>query len=106
MTTKKSDLTCEGESFEESVRELTERFDQLKEQRIKIQTQCESVKATIQELEHSAEEQFGTSDVAELKKQLQRMTSENEAKRAKYEQSLDRIEKSLDEIDDCLNEEE
>ncbi len=95
-----------SESFETSIAELRTRYDQLNEQKIKIQTQCETVKERLDELKRSALEQFGTDDVQQLKKQLDKLNKENESKRVKYEKDLNAITDALNQIDENLENDE
>ena len=63
-------------------------------------------KERLDELKRSALEQFGTDDVQQLKKQLDKLNKENESKRVKYEKDLNAITDALNQIDENLENDE
>ena len=85
-------------SSSQTIEELRERYEELNSKRIVFQTKRDSALEQLNELKASAMELYGTDDVDQLQKKLKELKKENEVKRKKYQESLDKIELQLDEI--------
>lgn len=83
------------DSGEQSIEQLQERYKELHTKKIQADTNLENATNTLKALKEEARQQFGTDDVDELRKKLDAMKAENEAKRRNYQTELDRIEAEL-----------
>ena len=90
----------------QTIETLQARYESLKEQRLVVEVQRKSTLEKLTELKQEALEKYGSDDLGELKTILARMKSENESKRAKYQQALDAIEKKLEAINEQFEESE
>jgi hypothetical protein len=79
----------------QTIEELTARYHALHKKQIQAETELQSSKEQLDKLRQKALTEFGTDDVDELKAQLKALQDENEARRAKYQQDLDKIETDL-----------
>jgi chromosome segregation ATPase len=85
-----------GNSNEDrSIEQLKEQYEKLNRRKIQTETQLATANAQLEELLQEAESEFGTSDVAELKKKLAKMEDENSKNRREYQTLLDKIEADL-----------
>lgn len=80
--------------------ELKKRHDALRDQKSKVEGQVQEQEKALDRLRKQAEEQFGTSDVAELEAMLAKLRAENEEKLRAYAEHLGEIETSLDALDE------
>ena len=85
---------------------LQAQYTKLRDRKITVQTQRTSVGEQLKELQASAEKEFGTHDVAALKKKLEQMEAENEKKLNDYQKTLNEIDTQLAEIDNDLKSEQ
>ena len=83
----------------QTIEQLQERYQAFNDQRIKIETQREHALEQLEDLKAKALGQYGSDDVQQLKQMLEKMKTDNEAKRKQYQESLDSIDKQLAEID-------
>lgn len=80
---------------QQSIEELQQRYTQLNKRKIQAETSLDHAKTQLANLQKEAREKYGTDDLAELQKKLSEMQADNEAKRAAYQQDLERIETEL-----------
>ena len=80
---------------QQSIEELQERYARLHTKKIQADTNLLHARNQLEQLRKEAREKYGTDDLAELRKKLGQMQSENEAARAGYQQELERIEADL-----------
>src|SRR5690606_9852337 len=79
--------------------DLKKRHDNLRAEKSRVEGQAEVQEKNLESLRRQAEEQFGTSDLAELEAKLDAMRAENERKLAEYADSLEGSERSLEALD-------
>lgn len=84
---------------EQSIEELQQRYSKLNTKKIQAETNLENARRQLADLQRQAREKYGTDDLAELKQKLADMQAENEAKRAAYQQDLQRIENELADVE-------
>ncbi|MBS3759644.1 MAG: hypothetical protein KGY61_13395 [Desulfobacterales bacterium] len=82
----------------QTIDELKARYENLNKRKIQAEANLENARNQLEELKAQARQEFGTDDVASLKKMLADMEAENERKRAAYQESLDSIEKELNTV--------
>lgn len=82
-------------SEKQSIEELRDRFEHLKEQRTTAQANLRNVEEQLEKLKAQAREKYGTDDLAKLEKELERMRADNERKRTEYQAHLDGIDEKL-----------
>jgi len=87
MTDRKTD--------KQTIDELKARYESLNKRKIQAEANLENARNQLEELKAQARSEFGTDDIEALKKMLADMQTENEQKRAAYQENLDRIEKEL-----------
>ena len=80
---------------QQTIEELTKRYQDLNTRKIQAETNLKTARKQLEDLRKRAKKDYGTDDLDELKKELQKLKEENEAKRAAYQQSLDKIESDL-----------
>ncbi|MEM7455453.1 MAG: hypothetical protein AAF456_13965 [Planctomycetota bacterium] len=83
-----------------TIEQLKQRFDKCSHDKTRIETQLKTAQENLNKLKKEALEQHGSDDLKTLKAQLAEMKKENEARRAKYEQLLDKIESDLADIEE------
>ena len=88
-----------------SIEELKQRYDTLRTEKIKAETQRESTQKQLNILKAEAKDQFGTDDIGALKIKLAEMVAQNESKRAAYQEDLEKIEQRLDEVEAAIADE-
>ena len=86
----------------QSLEQLTKRFRDLEERKIRNQAVLGETEKQLEDLLHEAEQMFGTREIDELQLKLTQMENENEKKRADYQKQLNQIEQSLESISDEL----
>ena len=83
----------------QTIEELSKRYEQLNEQKIKAGNDLKHAQDRLNELQEKAKKEYGTDDLEKLKEILEEMKLKNEEDRANYQSSLEKIEAELDEID-------
>jgi hypothetical protein len=78
---------------------LRERHEQLKTKKITAEADLRTSLRTLNNLKKEALEKYGTDDLQLLSAKLNAMTSENERKRAEYQEHLATIETQLAEVE-------
>ena len=78
-----------------SIEELKLEYEELNKRKIQAQTQLEEANRQLEHVQAEAKEEFGTSDIDELKQKLEEMEAENEKRRAEYQALLDKISGEL-----------
>ena len=89
----------EAASGQQSIEELQARYQKLNNQKVEAEINLKNAKKDLEKLKKEALEKYQTNDVAELRKILAQMTKENEEKREKYQQDLDKIEADLAKVE-------
>lgn len=84
---------------QQSIEELQQRYAKLHTKKIQADTNLDNARKRLADLQQEAREKYGTDDLAELKQKLADMQAENEAKRAAYQQDLQRIESELADVE-------
>jgi septation ring formation regulator EzrA len=79
----------------QNIEELTNRYRELDRRKTQAETKLEGARSHLADLQRQAREKYDTDDIAALRKLLEKMTAENEAKRSQYQADLDRIEADL-----------
>ena len=93
--TRFAELTAELES-------LNKEAEKLKETRIRIMAEVERAGAEKKSLEAALVAEYGTCDIAELKKMLDDMERANEAAVANYRESVERSRMEIGEMTKAL----
>ncbi len=85
---------------QQSIEQLSKRYEGLNAKRIQAQTNLQNAQAQLDALKSKAKQEYGTDDLEELKKILAEMKRKNEEDRAAYQESLDQIETELAQIEE------
>ena len=88
-----------------SIEELKQRYDTLRTEKIKAETQRESTQEHLRKLKAESKAQFGSDDIDALKIKLDEMVALNESKRAAYQAVLEKIEHRLNEVEAAIADE-
>lgn len=88
----------------QSIDELTKRFNNLNDQKVRADENLKNAQKQLQQLQADAKEQFGTSDLNELKGMLKKMEAENERLQSDYQKHLDQLESELKSVEDSYTE--
>ena len=83
----------------ESIEELTQQYNKLNDAKVRAETNLENASAELKRLQQEAVEQFGTSDIAELQKQLDEAEALDRRQREEYRQHLRQIEDQLNQVE-------
>ena len=83
------------ENGQQTIEQLQQRYQRLNTQKIQSETKLEEAKKQLDKLKAEARQNYGTDDIAQLRKKLQEMKDENERRRAAYQADLERIESEL-----------
>jgi chromosome segregation ATPase len=84
---------------EQSIEELQKRYQRLDKRKTEAEIHLNHASTRLSDLQQEAREKYGTDDLAELRKKLAAMKSENDQKRQKYQADLDRIESDLEAVE-------
>jgi chromosome segregation ATPase len=87
-----------------SIEQLKEQYEKLNERKIETKTELKRAEEDLAQLQKEANEEFGTSDVAELNKKLEKMEAENKKNRQEYQALLDKIETDLAAVEKSASE--
>ena len=79
----------------QNIDQLKKRYDKLHANKIRAGAQLEGAEKHLAQLQQRARTEFGTDDLDELRTKLQEMETENERRRAAYQESLDAIDADL-----------
>lgn len=82
-----------------SIEQLKKQYEKLNERKIETKTELKRAEEDLSQLQQEAKSEFGTDDVAELKKKLKKMEAENKKNRQEYQTLLDKIEADLDAVE-------
>ncbi len=91
----KDQLKFESPAAEQSIEELQKRYQQLDKRKMEAEINLKNATSKLDELQQDARREYGTDDVAELRRKLNSMKTENDEKRKNYQASLDRIDADL-----------
>lgn len=89
----------DNEADKQTIEQLTERYQGLNKRKIQAETNLKNAQKQLDDLRKQAKRDYGTDDLEELKKKLDAMKQDNEAKRAKYQADLNKIETDLVEVE-------
>ncbi len=92
-------IPIEDSDTPQEIEKLRERHRMLAEKKITARANWDTSKAVLERLKQQARDSYGTDDLEELRQKLESMTSENERKRADYQQHLNDIERQLAEVE-------
>jgi hypothetical protein len=87
--------TEDQDQNQQTIEELSKRYQDLNTRKIQAEKNLKTAQKQLEELRKRAKKDHGTDDLDELKKKLNTLKAGNEAKRAAYQQSLDKIETDL-----------
>lgn len=79
---------------------LRQRYQDLSRKKTQAETLLDSANKELERLKAEAKSKFGTEDVDELRKVLEKMEQENLRRRRDYQKLLDGIEAGLREIEE------
>ena len=85
----------DNEADKQTIEQLTERYQGLNKRKIQAETNLKNAQKQLDDLRKQAKKDYGTDDLEDLKKKLDAMKQDNEAKRAKYQDDLNKIEADL-----------
>ncbi len=89
----------------QTIEQLKQRFQEMNDQKVRLQTHKEIAEKKLQDLKQQAVDQFGTDDLAKLQAMLQDLKHRNETEKAEYQKRLDEIDRNLQQIDASLRDE-
>jgi hypothetical protein len=88
-----------GNDPAQNIEDLRERYDHLKTQKITAEANLKTSTDNLDRLKRQARESYGTDDLEELRRILQKMKDDNDRKCADYQRDLDKIERQLEEVE-------
>jgi predicted transcriptional regulator len=91
----KTEIRPPAHAGEQTIEQLQRRYQDLNTKKIQAETQRDGAAKRLAELKAQALEKYGTDDVGRLKERLTEIITENAAKRAKYQEDLDKIDQGL-----------
>ena len=83
----------------QDIETLKKRYDQLSKEKTRAETNLDNARRQLEEMKKQARDNYGTDDLAELKRKLAAMKEENERKRNEYQRHLEKIETDLQQIE-------
>jgi chromosome segregation ATPase len=89
----------QDKAVQEKLESLKGDYKELETKKIQTETNIKTLEAELKKLRKQAQESFGTSDLEELKKLLEKRRQENETLVAEYEQHIRGIKERLAEIE-------
>ena len=95
----KTDGKAPSVSGEQTIEQLQRRYQALHTRKIQAETHRDGATTRLEELKAQAREKYGTDDVAKLREKLAEIIDENNRKRARYQEDLDKIENGLAEVE-------
>ena len=99
----KNDMTNDGtrkdQDLERELGALRNRYDQLKEQKVRTEQNVANLTAQLDELERQAVAEYGTADPAELEKLLEERRQANERLVAEYRLHIQEIQAGLSQVE-------
>ena len=82
-----------------NIEQLKTKHKDLNAKRIAAETNLHNAEEQLADLKKQARERWQTDDLEELKKKLENMKTDNENKRASYQQHIEQIESRLSDIE-------
>ncbi|SFM93561.1 hypothetical protein [Thermodesulforhabdus norvegica] len=82
---------------------LRKEYEGLKEKRMRAQAELDAVRKSLEDLKRKAQENYGTSDLEELKALLEKWRSENERSVTEYREHIETIKEELQKIEARVN---
>jgi chromosome segregation ATPase len=82
---------------------LRSRYQKLSTAKTRAETNLEHARTQLDHLKRQARDAFGTDDLEQLKAKLKAMNEENEQKRSKYQQDLEKIESDLQKVQEAYD---
>ena len=93
------DATGEDAKVQERLERLRAEYARLNEQRIATDRDRKNLEEQLQGLRHKAEQEYGTSDIGELRHLLEKRRKENEEMVSQYEDHIREIKEKLEAIE-------
>jgi chromosome segregation ATPase len=91
----KTDAQSPHNTGEPTIEQLQQRYQALHTRKIQAETQRDSAKTRLDDLQAQARQKYGTDDLAKLQEKLAEIINENTRKKTKYQEDLDKIEREL-----------
>lgn len=92
-------ISPQDKAVQEKLEGLKGDYKKLETKRIQTETNIKTLEAELEKLQEQAQKSYGTSDLEELKKLLEKRRQENETLVAEYEQHIQGIKERLAEIE-------
>lgn len=89
---------------QQDLKTLRKRYEELKNRKIRAETEKASAERRLEELQQRARKLYGTDDLSELRTKLADMKADNERRRRDYQLHLDDIETKLREVEQAYAE--
>ena len=84
----------------QSIEQLQARYNEFNKQKIVVETDRKHALEKLADLKATALEKYGSDELEQLQQTLEKMKSDNETKRARYQKDLDAIESKLEEVEE------
>lgn len=92
-------ISPRDKAVQEKLETLKGDYKELETKKIQTETNIKTLEAELERLRKQAQENYGTSDLEELKKLLEKRRKENETMVAEYDQHIQGIKERLAEIE-------
>ncbi|SMC21877.1 hypothetical protein SAMN02746041_01301 [Desulfacinum hydrothermale DSM 13146] len=93
------DIPAEDRQVQERLEGLRKEYEKLHKKKIETDTTLQNLEQQLRELERQAKDEYGTSDLNELRALLERWRAENEEKVAEYQEHIRSIQGALERIE-------
>jgi phage shock protein A len=81
-----------------TIEQLRKRYDSLRKEQITADANYKTAKTQLDGLKSTAQAEYGTADLAELRQKLAEMEAENLRKLTEYQEHLEKMEADLKEV--------
>jgi bacterioferritin (cytochrome b1) len=92
-------------AVQQKLETLKKEYDGLHRQKITTEADIKNLEKSLEKLKATAQENYGTSDIAKLREILENRRSENEDRVAQYEEHINEIKGNLADIEKTQAEE-
>jgi hypothetical protein len=96
---KADTISPQDQAVQKKLEALKGDYKELETKKIQTEANIKTLEAELKKLREQAQKSYGTSDLEELKKLLQKRRQENETLVAEYEQHIQGIQERLGEIE-------
>lgn len=86
-------------AVQQKLETLKKEYDSLHRQKITTEADLKNLEKSLEKLKATAQENYGTSDIAKLREILENRRSENEDRVAQYEEHINEIKGNLADIE-------